>query len=91
VLLRIGNLASVEFFKSKFNVVSNPTSLSPYNPLSTKMETHLTFASRIEAAVAAYISVAPVSNMMEWSDHFKAEMVSASLHSDILIPIRTRP
>jgi hypothetical protein len=47
------------------------------------MNSLLTIASRIEAAVAAYISVQPVPNLEEWKQHFVDEKVSAGTYSCI--------
>jgi hypothetical protein len=54
------------------------------------MDALLLIASRIEAAVSSYKSVAPVPNMEEWKRHFDEERVSALFYSYILIPIGTR-
>lgn len=42
------------------------------------MASLLPFASRVEAAVASYISVQPVpdTDVAEWKRHFEEEMVS---------------
>ena len=47
----------------------------------------LLIASRIEAAMAAYISVQPVTNEEEWRRCFEDEKVSALMSDYTLIPI----
>jgi len=54
---------------------SPPISLSP----NTLMNSLLTIASRVEAAVEAYGTVKPVSNLDKWRQHFNEERVSAIL------------
>jgi hypothetical protein len=44
------------------------------------MSTFLKIASRVEAAVEAYISVKDFANTEEWKENFKGEMVSPHLH-----------
>lgn len=54
------------------------------------MNSLLATASRVEAAVESYVSVSHTPNdgdKEKWTRQFKYEMVSASLCSDILIPI----
>jgi hypothetical protein len=51
------------------------------------MASLLIIASRIEAAVASYISVKPAPNTEEWRRYFHIEQVSALLYSYVLIPI----
>ena len=46
----------------------------------TNMNTLLFIASRIEAAVAAYVSVQPVPNEEEWRHEFMNEQVSAVMY-----------
>ena len=51
------------------------------------MNTLLTIACRIEAAIAAYILVQPVPNLEEWKRHFRDDKVSAVTYSYILSSI----
>jgi hypothetical protein len=50
------------------------------------MPTFLQIASRVEAAVAAYISVRDFSDSQEWREKFNGEKVSTHLHG-VLITI----
>lgn len=58
-----------------FNVAQNALFLS-----LTNMNALLFIASRIEAAVAAYILVQPVPNLEEWRCAFVDEQVSAVMY-----------
>ena len=71
--------------KFDFNVALNTLLLSLAN-----MYTLLLIASCIEAAVAAYISVQPITNEEEWRCRFEDKKVSALMSDFILIPIQTR-
>ena len=51
------------------------------------MNALLLIASRVEAAVAAYVLVQPAPNLGEWRRHFVDEKVSALMTDYILIPI----
>jgi hypothetical protein len=51
------------------------------------MSTLLHIASRVEAAVEAYVSVRYISNMDEWSAGFEREMVSAHLCGVSITPV----
>jgi hypothetical protein len=44
------------------------------------MTTLLHIASRVEAAVEAYISVRDISDRGEWKENFRGEKVSLHLH-----------
>lgn len=48
------------------------------------MTTLLQIASRVEAAVQAYISVQGIMDREEWKEHFKVEMVSAHIHGVLI-------
>ena len=47
----------------------------------------LLIASHMEAAMAAYISVQPITNEEEWRRRFEDEKVSALMSDYTLIPI----
>jgi hypothetical protein len=51
------------------------------------MNALLLITSRVEAAVAAYVSVQPAPNLEEWRRHFEEEKVSALTTDYILILI----
>lgn len=60
--------------------VSLFTAGSFYPPNTAKMTPFLQIASRVEAAVEAYISVRDFANTEEWKAMFMEELVSAHLH-----------
>jgi hypothetical protein len=54
------------------------------------MSPFLEIASRVEAAVEAYISVRDFADKQMWKKKFEVELVSVHLHGDRLICISNR-
>ena len=46
------------------------------------MDTLIVIASRVEAALQAYIAVRYITDVKLWEEKLKAELVSAHLHAD---------
>ena len=82
--LKIGSSAAAVYRSTKFNF--NVALNTLFIPLRN-MNALLLIASRVEAAVAAYVSVQPAPNLGEWRRHFVDEKVSALMTDYILIPI----
>ena len=56
------------------------TSLHHFPLPNPEMTTLLHIASRVEAAVEAYMSVRDISDRGEWKEKFRGEKVSLHLH-----------
>jgi len=53
---------------------------SSYSPNHSNMSNFLRIASRIEAAVASYVSVQKFADTQQWKQKFQDEFVSVHLH-----------
>src|SRR6266567_8893262 len=68
--------------KHVFNFNTSPSSAKHFHLLNiTEMTTLLQIASKVEAAMKAYISVWDFADKEEWKGRFRGEMVSPHLHS----------
>ena len=82
--MKIGSLAAAIYCSTKFNF--NVALNTLFIPLRNR-NTLLLIASRVEAAMAAYVLVQPALNLGEWRRHLVDEKVSALMTDYILIPI----